>query len=168
MSKRVYWDSCAFLGLINGEPGKLTDCRAVWKEAQRGRVTIYTSFFTFTEVFKAKCEDGFTKPLSEEKDREMERFFRQKWIRPILLDERIAVSARRLMRTHPECKKPSDAVHLATAIALSVEEMNTYDGADLLKLSGKIDRADGKPLRICPPKPQPAEPSPEEMFPKDA
>ena len=164
MSKRVYWDSCTFIGLINQEPGKVTDCRAMWKEAQRGRVTIYTSFFTFTEVFKARCEAGLTKPLSEEQDRDIELFFRQKWIKPILLDERIAIAARRLMRTHPECKKPTDAVHLATALALNVEEMNTYDGSDLLKLSGKVNRADGKPLRICPPRVQPIAPSSEEMF----
>jgi len=65
------------------------------------------------------------------------------------------------MRRHPECKKPSDAVHLATALALSVDEMQTYDTSDLLKLDGKIKCANGKPLKICrpsvppPPRPEP-------------
>jgi hypothetical protein len=58
LAKRVYWDSCTFLSLINQEPGKLNDCAAVWKEAEKGDVTIYTSFFTFAEVFKVKCEDA--------------------------------------------------------------------------------------------------------------
>ena len=159
----MYWDSCAFLGLINQEPGKANNCSAVWKEAEQGDVLIYTSYFTFAEVFKAKCE-GQAKPLAEADDKRIEQLLGQKWIKPILLDERIGVASRRLMRYHAECKKPSDGVHLATALALSVDEMNTYDGSDLLKLDGKINCANGKPLKICPPIPRPtpaqaAEPS---------
>lgn len=160
MAKRVYWDSCAFLGLINQEPGKLNDCAAVWKEAETGDVLIYTSFFTFAEVFKVKCEDG-KKPLSEDGDKQIEQLLRQRWIRPVVVDERIGVASRRLMRHHSECKKPSDAIHLATALALNVDEMHTYDGADLLKLDGKVNRADGKPLRIWTPKPTPKPPNPQ-------
>jgi predicted nucleic acid-binding protein len=158
LPKRVYWDSCTFLGLINQEPGKRNECTAVWEEAETGDVLIYTSFFTFAEVFKMKCELP-AKPLSEEKDNEIEQLLRQKWVRPVVVDERIGVASRRLMRGHPECKKPSDGVHLATALALSVEEMHTYDGADLLKLTGKINCANGKPLKICRPQgiPQPPE-----------
>jgi len=66
------------------------------------------------------------------------------------------------MRAYPECKKPSDGIHLATAMALSVDEMHTFDRSDLLKLNGKVLRADGKPLTICVPKakPNPKLPSP--------
>jgi predicted nucleic acid-binding protein len=135
----------------------------VWREAEQGQVWIYTSFFTFVEVFKAKCE-GPSKPLSEEKDKEMEQFLRQKWIKPVVVDERIGIAARRLMRLHPECKKPSDGVHLATALALNVDEMHTYDNSDLLKLDGKINRADGKPLKICQPSATPKAPPPDDLF----
>jgi predicted nucleic acid-binding protein len=131
----------------------------VWSEAEKGLTLIYTSFFTFAEVFKAKCE-GPSKPLSEEEDRKIELLLRQTWIRPVVVDERIGIASRRLMRYHPECKKPSDGVHLATALALSVDEMNTYDRSDLLKLDGKINRADGKPLKICPPHALPISPAP--------
>jgi hypothetical protein len=62
------------------------------------------------------------------------------------------------MRHHPQCKKPSDGVHLATALALIVDEMHTYDGSDLLGLDGKVNRADDKPLKICTPKPTPKPP----------
>jgi predicted nucleic acid-binding protein len=152
LPKRVYWDSCTFLGLINQEPGKANHCTAVWKEAERGDVLIYTSFFTFAEVFKAKCE-GPGKPLSEEEDKNIETLLRQGWIKPMLVDEDIGVAARRAMRRHPECKKPSDAIHLVTAIALNVDEMHTFDGSDLLGLNGKVTRRDGQPLRICIPRP---------------
>lgn len=162
MAKRVYWDSCTFLGLINQEPGKLNDCAAVWKEAEAGDLLIYTSFFTFAEVFKAKCEDA-GKPLSEEGDKQIELLLRQKWIRAVVVDEKIGVACRRLMRHHTECKKPSDGIHLATALALNVDEMHTFDGSDLLKLDGKVNRADGKPLRICPPK-RPEPPNQSDIF----
>lgn len=159
MPRRVYWDSCTFLGLINKEAGKHSDSLAVWRQAEASETLIYTSFFTFAEVFKAKCE-GTAKPLAEEQDKLIEALLRQKWIRPTVVDEQIGIAARRLMRHHPECKKPSDGVHLATALALNVDEMHTYDGSDLLKLDGKINRADGKPLKICTPyvPPPPAKP----------
>jgi predicted nucleic acid-binding protein len=159
LPRRVYWDSCAFLGLLNQEPGKANNCTAVWKEAEKGDVLIYTSFFTFAEVFKAKCE-GQAKPLSEEQDKKIEQLLRQTWIRPVVVDERIGIAARRAMRHHPQCKKPSDAIHLVTALALSVDEMNTYDGNDLLALDGKVNRADGRQLKICVPTPAPAPPPP--------
>lgn len=160
MAKRVYWDSCTFLGLINQEPGKASDCAAVWKEAEDGDVIIYTSFFTFAEVFKAKCSEPSSKPLSEDGDKKIEQLLRQKWVRPLVVDERIGTAARRLMRLHPQCKKPSDGIHLASALAISVDEMHTYDGSDLLGLDGKINCLDGKPLRICKPKPTPKLPPP--------
>ncbi len=158
MPRRLYWDSCDFLGLINPGEAKHADCRAVWEQAQHGDAVIFTSFFAFAEVFKAKCE-GPAKPLAEVQDKAIEALFRQPWIQPVVVDERIGTTARRLMRQHPECKKPSDAIHLATALALNVDEMHTYDRSDLLRLNGKVMRADGVPLRICPPY-VPAPPAP--------
>jgi hypothetical protein len=102
--RRVYWDSCAFLGLIKQEPGKVNNCRVVWNEAERGLTSIYTSFFTFTEVYKARCE-GPAKPLSDEQDGKILQLLKQPWIFPAVVDELIATAARTLMRTHTQCKK---------------------------------------------------------------
>ena len=157
MPKRVYWDSCTFLGLINQEQGKSNECTGVWDEAAAGKVVIYTSFFTFAEVFKTKC-DSPAKPLTEGEDKRIEQILRQKWVKPMVVDERIGVASRRLMRGYPECKKPSDGVHLATALALSVDEMHTYDNSDLLKLTGRVNCANGKPLTICRPAATPKPP----------
>ena len=55
------------------------------------------------------------------------------------------------MRRHSECKKPSDAIHLATAILMNVDEMHSYDGSDLLGLNEKVARQDGEMLVICTP-----------------
>lgn len=163
MTRRVYWDACVFIGLLNQEPGKVNDCSAVWAEAKKGSTLIYTSFLTFAEVFKAKCEDQ-AKPLSEDEDKRIEALLGQKWIRPVIVDERTGVSARRMMRHHTECKKPNDGVHLATAAILNVDEMHTYDGADLLKLDGKVLMSNGKPLKICRAAPIPSPPAAPDLF----
>jgi predicted nucleic acid-binding protein len=165
LARRVYWDSCSFLALLNREPGNVDQCVVVWREGEAGKTAIYTSFFTFTEVFKAKCE-GRVKPLAPENDKEVEDLLGQKWIKPAVVDELIAVAARRLMRHYPECKKPSDAIHLATALALNVDEMHTYDQSDLLKLDGKVLRADGKPLKICVPAGLVVKPNPDKTGPQ--
>ena len=69
----------------------MNHCRSVWQEAENGGALMYTSFFGFTEVFKAKCE-GTAKPLSDEDDEKIEALLGQKWIHPIVVDETIAVS----------------------------------------------------------------------------
>lgn len=156
LRRRVYWDACAFLGLINQELNKHADCLAVWNEAQeqRPRTLIHTSFWTYGEVFKAKCE-GKARPLPVEQDIEIEKVLQQPWIIPAIVDEQIGVATRRLMRTFEQCKKPTDALHLATALRLNVDELHTYDGSDLLGLNGLVQRQDGKTLVICRPHPLP-------------
>lgn len=154
----MYWDACAFLGLINNEVGRHPNCLAVWREAENGETIIHTSFFTWAEVFKARCE-GDAKPLAEEKDKDIEAVLSQPFIEPVVVDEAIGIAARRLMRRHAECKKPTDGIHLATALRLSVDEMHTFDGSDLLALDGKLMCADGRYLKICHVQPIPRPPT---------
>ncbi len=132
---------------------------AVWKEAAEKKAIILTSYWSFAEVFKAKCE-GTAKPLDDAGDKKVEDLLRQRWIEPILVDERVGTLARRLMRAHPECKKPTDAVHLASALIVDPDEMHTYDGSDLLHLSGKILSVGGRMLEICTARPAPPPPPP--------
>ncbi len=155
MVRRVYWDACTFLGLINQEADKHSACLKVWNEAEQGMTIIYTSFFTWSEVFKVKC-DSPAKPLDSQSDVAIQAMLSQPFIEGVVVDEGIGLAARRLMRQHPECKKPSDSIHLATALRLSVDEMHTFDGSDLLGLSGRAIRADGIVLTICHPAPMPA------------
>jgi len=54
--KKVYWDSCAWLGLINEEPDKIDSCRHVIDLARNGDIEIWTSTYTLAEVFKRKCD----------------------------------------------------------------------------------------------------------------
>ena len=146
--RRIYWDSCCFLGLINSEANKHASCEAVWKEVVAGRTELHTSMLTRVEVFKAKCE-GPAKPLSDELDGRVEGFMAQQLVNYAVLDERTAIFAKTLMRGHPTCKKPTDAIHLATAFYLNVDVMHTYDGSDLIGLSGKLRLQNGGPLIIA-------------------
>lgn len=150
MTRRVYWDSCTFLGLINEEIGKHTDCMDVWREAEAGETIILTSFFTFAEVYKAKCE-GKARPLDEDGDKRIEAVLQQSFVEGIIVDEGIGIWARRLMRRFEDCKKPSDAIHLATALRINSDEMHTFDGSDLLRIDGLAQKSNGEPLTICTP-----------------
>lgn len=88
--------------------------------------------------------------------RAIEDLLQQSFIQGVLVDEAIGINARRMMRRYEECKKPTDAIHLASALRLSVDEMHTYDGSDLLGLDGKILCANGRYLSICRTRPIPA------------
>ena len=161
--RTVYWDACTFLGLINQEPGKVSVTAEVWKEAEQGKTEIVTSFLTLVEVFKAKCEPK-QKPLLAADDAKIIQLLQQKWIVPIVVDQRTALAARQLMRLHPECNKPTDGIHLASALRMNVAEMHTWDGNHLLRLDGKVNRADGTPLTICPPRIIPSPPAAPSLF----
>lgn len=38
--RRVYWDACAWIGLLNNEPDKHPPLRIIWEHAQRGQFEI--------------------------------------------------------------------------------------------------------------------------------
>jgi predicted nucleic acid-binding protein len=150
-AKRIlYWDACVFIGLLNQEKGRIDETLKVWREAERGETEIWTSALTLVEVFKVKC-DGATNALDPSLDLPVAEMFDQPWVFKVTLDPSIAREARRLLRSYPKCKKPTDAVHLATASAYSVHELHTWDGNDLIALDGMVPRKGGGELRICTP-----------------
>ncbi len=146
----MYWDACAWLGLINAELSRHASCKYTMEQAEQGKVEIVTSAFTLAEVFKKKCvatSDGLP-PVS---DTAFEDFLTKECVVMVNVDREVGTYARRLLRSFPEIKKPQDAIHLATAALNNLDELHTYDGANLLPLDGKIQRADKQPLRICTP-----------------
>jgi predicted nucleic acid-binding protein len=131
----------------------------VWEEAERGETLLLTSMLSLVEVFKAKSEKA--KPLALADDAKILEMLTQKWVERAVLDRPIAMLAREYMRKYPECKKPTDGIHLATASYLNADELHTFDSSDLLSISGTIQRRDGQPLTICVPKPLPPPPPPD-------
>lgn len=146
--RRVYWDSCAWLGLINAEPAKIQGLQLVWGKAQHGELEIWTSAFSIAEVYKRKCEDQWT-GLSPENDAAIDNMFDQDFVKVAQVDLEIGRLAKRLLRAYDKLKKPSDAIHLATAVYWDIEQLHTYDGVDLLGLVVKT--ANGSDLEICKP-----------------
>lgn len=144
--KRVYWDACAWLGLINGEADKAADLEVVWRKAERGQLEIWTSAFCLAEVYKVKCEDGNT-GLREGEDGQIDGLFEQDFVRVVQVDIEVSKCARRMLRNFDKLKKPSDAIHVATAVVWNLDQLHTYDSSDLLGL--QVSRADGRPLEIC-------------------
>lgn len=117
----VYWDSVAFLGLLNGEPDKAASCEDVWKAGERGLLVIVTSTLTVAEVIYAK---GVPK-LDPAKRPLVNNFFRAGHIVQKPLTRTIAELARDVV--WDSNVRPKDAVHVATSAYYKIKEFHTFD-----------------------------------------
>lgn len=147
--KRYYWDSCAFLGLLNGEANKRRELEIVYSAAKRGEAEIWTSAITLVEVNHLASEAGTPKPFPPENDDIIAALLEQPFIKIVPVDLETGREARKLLRSTPGLKKRPDAIHIASALRWPVEAMHTYDRADLLHLSGQKTAKDGSKLLIC-------------------
>lgn len=147
-AKRVYWDACAWLGLLNGEAEKQQALEHVWLKAQKGELEIWTSAFCLAEVYRLKCE-GKPAAIAPENDAKIDNLFDQDFVKVVQVDAEIGKLAKKLLRSHQKLKKPSDAIHLATAVYWDLDQMHTYDDSDLIGLV--VECANGEKLEICKP-----------------
>lgn len=166
---KIYWDACCWIGLINQEPDKIVQCEHVISLAESGDIEIWTSHFTLAEVYKRKCENADV-GLDEAGDRAFEDFISQDRlnVKMVNVDYPVGILARRLLRAHPELRKPQDAIHLASALIWRLDEFHTFDGDNILPLKGLLERPDGVILHICvppnPPPPAQSEPRVADLF----
>lgn len=147
--KHLYWDSCAWLGLLNGEPDKQRELAIIYDSAKRGAYEIWTSAVSLVEVFRFADELKETKPLSAEKLQAIESMMEQPFVKLINVDLVIGRRARKIIRETPKLRKNRDAIHLASAIVWNKETLLTYDNDDLLHLNGSLKCDNGRPLAIC-------------------
>lgn len=145
---RYYWDACAWIALIQQEPGRFENLTYVIDEAKAGKAEIWTSNFTLAEVYKRPCGDPKASGLTPDEDTPFEAYILQGFVQRVQVDYDVGVLARRLLRKYPEIVKPQDGIHLATALLNNIDELHTYDRDNLLGLTGKIERADGVKLLI--------------------
>jgi predicted nucleic acid-binding protein len=127
----IYWDSCAFLGWLQEEADKVDLCRGRIERAKAGEVGIITSALTLTEVLWTKNAP----PLTSDKADLLRRFFRHSYIRVQNVTRSIAETAQDVVWNNSV--KPKDAIHVATALALSVPTLETFDD-HLITRSGVI------------------------------
>lgn len=154
---RYYWDACAWIALIKQEAGRFDACRHAVELAEEGKVEIWTSAFTLAEVYKRRI-DGGSASLDADKDKDFEDYIEKDFVQIVQVDVDVGTAARRLLRAFPTIGKPQDAIHVATALLNDIDELHTFDREDLLRLSGVLDRSDGKKLAICSPPPAPPPP----------
>ncbi len=145
---RIYWDTCAFIGLLNGEPDKKRELEIVYGFARSGKVEIWTSTLSMIECRRLKDEQHAPKPLSEANEAKISDIFKQPFIKPIPLAVDIATNARILFRKTNGLGKYQDAVHLASAARWDIGVVHTYDRDDLLHLSEKVHSQNGHPIKI--------------------
>jgi hypothetical protein len=128
-----YWDSVAFIGWLAEEPDKVGICKPVIEAAEAGNVVLVTSAITLTEVIKLKGQQKL--PAAQAK--QIEAFFRNRWIVVRALDRFIAEDARQLV--WDKNLSPKDAIHVATALRqdVTIDQFDTFDG-HLIKLSGTV------------------------------
>jgi predicted nucleic acid-binding protein len=127
----IYWDSDAFLGWLQAEPGKSDLCAGTLKRADLGEVIIFTSALTIAEVLWVRGAPM----IPQEKAEIVRKFFRRSYFRVRNVTRSIAENAQDLVWT--QSIKPKDAIHVATALDARALALETFDD-DLLKKSGLI------------------------------
>jgi len=146
---KLYWDSCAWLGLLNGEADKKRELAILYGHAKAGKFEVWTSTLSMVEVRRLGSEINAPKPLSEANLKLIGDLFGQPFVKPIPLDLEIAVNARALFRVTAGLGKFQDAVHLASAQKWNIPVFHTYDRDDLLHLSDTLACKNAQLLRIC-------------------
>ena len=129
--KRFYWDANIFLTLINEEPAeRLPILQAIFDDCDGQNTEIYTSILSITEVAWAESEKK-ERLLNASKEERIEKL----WTPPspiklVDIHQFITYDAKTLMRqaiTKGWSLKPADAIHLATAKRMELDEIHTYD-----------------------------------------
>ncbi|MBA2514595.1 MAG: type II toxin-antitoxin system VapC family toxin [Solirubrobacterales bacterium] len=128
--QRIYWDSCVFLSYVNEDEGRVGDISSLLEGARKQEIELVTSTVSIVEVAFGAAERKQS-ALSEEMEAKINKLWEA--ASPVTMVEfhvLIAEAAKRMMRSGiPEgwSLKPMDAVHLATAQRLGVDELHTYD-----------------------------------------
>jgi predicted nucleic acid-binding protein len=127
----IYWDSDAFLGWFQEEPGKVELCEGTIERAQNGEVLIITSALTVAEVLWLRGGP----PIPSDKADIVRKFFRRSYIRVRNVTRAVSEHAQDLVWNHSI--RPKDAIHVATALDAKVAALETFD-EKLLTKSGAV------------------------------
>lgn len=144
----IYWDSCAWLGLANGEKDRKRDLEIVYGQARRGLVQLWTSTIAVVEVNRLAGEMQQERPIADDSLAIIDGLLFQPFVNLVSMDTIVARRARQLLRETRGLTKRPDAMHLATAIQWNIPIFHTYDGSDILHLNGKIECLDGTVMEI--------------------
>lgn len=137
----VYWDADCFLGFLKNEQDKITVCQGTTAHAEKGDLIIVTSAITLIEVVKLDNQLR----LEAKAEKTIKDFFNNPYIYIHNVDREVGMMARDLIWKHALTQR--DAIHVATALKLSLNKMHTFDA----KLHGISDKHGNPKLKICKP-----------------
>ena len=138
---RRYWDAPCFIAMLNRETEAPT-CKRILEQAKALQTEICVSPIVQVEVIRPKRAP---RPLAKEQRDKVRAFFENDYIRWRIVDRKIANDAQLLCWDYS--LRPRDAIHLAVALDLECDFLETSD-SDLLKLDQRIPSTS---LRICKP-----------------
>lgn len=128
--RRVYWDACVLLAYVEGEPDRADVIEEVLDVARAGTIEIVTSIISQVEVSFAASERS-SGVLDDDVVAALDELWSpQSPIATVELFPMIADRSREIIRQglpRGWTLKPMDAIHLATAQQLAVDEFQTYD-----------------------------------------
>ena len=133
---RVYWDSCVYIDCIQRHPERSTVLDAIHAQAKANEIVLVAPALVLAEVSKLNSSNM----TREEEAKRILRFFENDFIKVRNVTRSIAEHAAELTRQHSI--KPSDAIHVATALASKCISLQTYDGVQGCR--GKLIALDHK------------------------
>src|SRR5258708_7585108 len=113
-TRRIYWDSSVYIDRLQLTADKIDTLRAITDAAEAGRVTLLASTLVLAEVAKLDKHEGADE---EEKLKNLEALWENDYFIIQSVDRSIALRAAQIVRENR--LKPADAIHVATALALS-------------------------------------------------
>lgn len=124
---RIYWDSTAFLCFLKQHEGERRGiCEDILYHARDGKVHLFTSTFTITEVIRPRNGDvKGARMLSAEEISDLEGMFQWPWLKKIDVDQRVARKAVELSREY--ALSPADAIHAASALVAQADVLQHWD-----------------------------------------
>ena len=132
MKEHRYWDSSVFVALLNNEQGRAPTVVSILDQAEAGRIQLYTSALTITEVLKLKGK----KPIGQDAQKKIVELFQHEYIQVIGVDRWIAFDAQQYVWENNV--PPKDSIHVATALKKKLPILETYDNDDLISKSGQL------------------------------
>jgi predicted nucleic acid-binding protein len=125
--RAIYWDSSVFLCFLRKHEGeRRAICEDILRHARDGKVTLYTSSFTITEVIQPlRMETTGPRPLSSDEVADLQGMFHWPWVKKISLDHRVAQDAVNLGITYS--LSAADAIHAASAILAKVDVLQRWE-----------------------------------------
>lgn len=128
---KIYWDSDVLLSWINDHPERAPLIELLLSDARAGKIEIFTSVISQVEVAFSEIERS-GKALSLEEEQKINDLWAPgSPIKVVEFYPLIATRARNIIRNGVPLGwtglRAPDAIHLATAKHMNVDEMHTFD-----------------------------------------